>query len=176
MVTEWVSLGIGLALIAMTALYVAAEFSFVTVDRSSAAQQAAEGDPRAVSLVAALRSLSTQLSGAQVGISLTTLALGFVMQPALAALIEVPFQAFGWGGAGTTAAVVTALIITNFLSMLFGELVPKNYAIAAPMTTARSVVGPARASTTLFRPLIWVLNGIANAVLRAFSIEPQEEL
>ena len=109
-----------------------------------------------------MRSLSTQLSGAQVGISLTTLALGFVMQPALAALIEVPFAALGWGGAGTTAAVLTALIITNFLSMLFGELVPKNLAIAAPMGTARAVVGPARVSTTLFRPLIWALNGTAN--------------
>ena len=83
MVTEWVSLGVGLALIALTALYVAAEFSFVTVDRSSVSRQAADGDPRAVSLLTALRSLSTQLSGAQVGISLTTLALGFVMQPAL---------------------------------------------------------------------------------------------
>ncbi len=75
-----------------------------------------------------------------------------------------------------TAAVVIALVITNVLSMVFGELVPKNLAIAEPMGTAKAVVGASRISATVFKPLIWVLNGAANAVLRMFSIEPQEEL
>ncbi len=177
MITAWIGLGVGLVLIAFTALYVAAEFSLITVDRATVSRQASDGDAGAQSLLAGLRSLSTQLSGAQVGISLTTLALGFVMQPALADLIGAPLSAIGLGdGASVTAAVVIALVITNVLSMVFGELVPKNLAIAEPMGTAKAVVGASRISATVFKPLIWALNGAANAVLRMFSIEPQEEL
>ncbi|WP_157970527.1 hemolysin family protein [Nakamurella deserti] len=177
MITAWIGLGVGLVLIAFTALYVAAEFSLITVDRATVSRQAADGDAGAQSLLTGLRTLSTQLSGAQVGISLTTLALGFVMQPALADLIGAPLGAVGLGdGASVTAAVVIALVITNILSMVFGELVPKNLAIAEPLGTAKTVVGASRISATVFKPLIWVLNGAANGVLRMFSIEPQEEL
>ncbi|MEO5834880.1 MAG: hemolysin family protein [Nakamurella sp.] len=177
MITAWIGLGVGLVLIAFTALYVAAEFSLITVDRATVTRQAAEGDTGAKSLLLGLRSLSTQLSGAQVGISLTTLALGFVMQPALADLIGVPLSAIGLGErASLAAAVVIALVITNILSMVFGELVPKNLAIAEPLGTAKAVVGASRISTVVFKPLIWSLNGAANGVLRVFGIEPQEEL
>ena len=177
MILEWVLLVVGLLLIAGTALYVAAEFSMVTVDRATVSRQAAEGDTRAESLMMGLRSLSTQLSGAQVGITLTTLLLGFVMQPSLAELLSEPL---GWIGLSETAAISTAtllaLIIATALSMVFGELVPKNIAIAAPLATAKTVVGPMRFSTMLFRPLIWIYNGTANGVLRMIGIEPQEEL
>ncbi len=177
MITSWIGLGVGLVLIAFTALYVAAEFSLITVDRATVTRQAADGDAGAQSLLTGLRSLSTQLSGAQVGISLTTLALGFVMQPALADLIGAPLGWIGLGeAASVTAAVVIALVITNVLSMVFGELVPKNLAIAEPMGTAKAVVGASRISTTVFKPLIWALNGTANGVLRMLNIEPQEEL
>jgi CBS domain containing-hemolysin-like protein len=176
MLAQWVAVGVGLLLIAATAVYVAAEFSFITVDRSAVNAKAGQGDERAESVQVALSTLSTQLSGAQVGISLTTLALGFVMQPALADLIEGPLGAVGMGGAAGGVAIVIALVLTNTLSMVFGELVPKNLAIAEPMGVARSVVGVTRFSTTVFKPLIWALNGTANAVLRMFRIEPQEEL
>jgi CBS domain containing-hemolysin-like protein len=177
MITAWVSLAVGLFLVLFTALYVAAEFSLITVDRSTVNRQAADGDPRAKSLLAGLKSLSTQLSGAQVGISLTTLALGFTMQPALTDLLAIPLRGIGLGTAATaSAAVVIALIITNVLSMVFGELVPKNLAIAAPLGLAKAVIGPARVSSAVFTPLIWALNGAANGVLRLFGIEPQEEL
>lgn len=177
MITQWVLLGVGLVLILLTALYVAAEFSLITVDRATVTREAAAGDARSKSLLVGLKSLSTQLSGAQVGISATTLALGFIMQPSVAALLLGPLQAIGLG-AGTAAGlgVVIALILANVLSMVFGELVPKNLAIAAPMGTAKAVIGPMRISTSIFGPLIWVLNGIANAVLKVFGIEPQEEL
>jgi len=79
MITQLVLLGVGILLIFGTAVYVAAEFSLVTVDRAAVAQQATSGDARAQSLLVGLRALSTQLSGAQVGITITTLALGFVM-------------------------------------------------------------------------------------------------
>ncbi len=177
MITPWVLLFVGLVLIALTALYVAAEFSLVTVDRATVSRQAATGDGRARSLMIGLRSLSTQLSGAQVGITVTTLALGFVMEPSLAYLLSGPLQAIGLSsGAADSTAVIVALVVATLLSMLFGELVPKNIAIAEPLATATTVIGPMRMSTTLFRPLIWVLNGTANAVLRIFGVEPQEEL
>ena len=177
MITQWILLAVGIVLIALTALYVAAEFSFVTVDRSTVNREAAAGDSRAKSLQRGLKSLSTQLSGAQVGITVTTLALGFVMEPSLASLLATPLRAVGVGeGAAASIGVVVALVVATAMSMVFGELVPKNIAIAEPMDTAKSVVGPMRLSTTIFRPLIWVLNGIANGVLKLFGIQPQEEL
>ncbi len=177
MITQWILLVVGIVLIALTALYVAAEFSFVTVDRPTVNREAAAGDTGAKSLQRALKSLSTQLSGAQVGITVTTLALGFVMEPSLASLLAAPLQAMGLAeGAAESIGVAVALIVATALSMVFGELVPKNIAIAEPMDTAKSVVGPMRLSTTIFRPLIWVLNGIANGVLKLVGIQPQEEL
>ncbi|MET3805185.1 CBS domain containing-hemolysin-like protein [Nakamurella sp. UYEF19] len=177
MITQIILLVVGLLLIVGTAIFVAAEFSLVTVDRATVAQQAAAGDDGAKSLLVGLRSLSTQLSGAQVGITVTTLALGFVMEPSLAALIADPLRAIGLSAeTASSIGVVLALIVATVLSMVFGELVPKNIAISEPLATAKAVVRPLRFSTWLFRPLIFVLNGIANGVLRIFSIEPQEEL
>jgi len=177
MITQWILLVVGIVLVALTALYVAAEFSFVTVERPTVNREAAAGDTRAKSLQRALKSLSTQLSGAQVGITVTTLALGFVMEPSLASLLAAPLQAIGLAaGAAESIGVAVALIVATALSMVFGELVPKTIAIAEPMDTAKSLVGPMRLSTTIFRPLIWVLNGIANGVLKLIGIQPQEEL
>ncbi len=177
MITQLALLAVGLLLILGTAAYVAAEFSLVTVDRATVAKEAAAGDDRAKSLMAGLKSLSTQLSGVQVGITITTLALGFVMEPSLAALIERPLTATGLpaGAAGPIGSGLS-LVIASALSMVFGELVPKSIAISDPLATAKSVITAARISTTAFRPLIWALNGIANGVLRIFAIEPQEEL
>jgi CBS domain containing-hemolysin-like protein len=177
LITQWILLGVGFILIAGTFIYVSAEFSLVTVDRATVAKQAAEGDSGAKSLMIGLRTLSTQLSGAQVGITITTLALGFVMQPAIADLVAVPLEAIGLSE--TTAATIGLLLgltIATVLSMVFGELVPKNIAIAEPLETAKTVITPMRISTMIFKPLIFVLNGTANAVLRAIGVEPQEEL
>jgi len=177
MITSLLLLGVGILLIIGTAVYVAAEFSLVTVDRATVAQEAAAGDGRSQSLLLGLRSLSTQLSGAQVGITVTTLALGYVMEPSLAALLATPLHGIGLSVAvAESVAVVVALVVAAVLSMVFGELVPKNLAIAAPLVTAKSVITPLRLSTMVFKPLIWVLNGTANGILRIFSIEPQEEL
>ncbi|GGL91279.1 hemolysin family protein [Nakamurella endophytica] len=177
MIVQLVLLLVGLLLVAGTFVYVTAEFSLVTVDRATVAQQAAAGDRRAQSLLAGLRSLSTQLSGAQIGITVTTLALGFVMEPSLASLIADLLHLFGVPErVGESIGVPLALVIATVLSMVFGELVAKSVAIADPMAAAKSVVGAMRASTTVFRPLIWALNGTANGVLKVFGIEPQEEL
>ena len=93
--TEWILLGVALLLIAACGVFVAAEFAFVTVDRSKVDKAAAAGDAGAVGVQLALRSLSTQLSGAQVGITVTNLAIGFLAEPAIAELIDGPLDVRG---------------------------------------------------------------------------------
>ncbi len=175
--TEWILLAVSLLLIAACGVFVAAEFSFVTVDRSKVEQLAAEGDTGAKGILAALRTLSTQLSGAQVGITITNLAIGFLAEPAISDLISPPMEA-----AGVPANVVhpvalgVGLALGTTLTMIFGELVPKNIAIAKPMETARATQGFMRFFTTVNTWPIKLLNGSANAIVRALGMEPQEEL
>jgi len=172
-VTAWLLVAVGVGLTIGTALFVAAEFSFVALDPSQI-----DGDAKGARRVRrALRSLSTQLSGAQVGITLTTVLLGFTAQPALAQLLEVPFAATPWvRAASVTVAGVVALIVVNLFSMIVGELVPKNAAIARPLPTATAVAPFMLAFTLVLRPLIATLNGAANVVVRALGMEPREEL
>ncbi len=158
-------------------VFVAAEFSFVTVDRSAVDRAAEAGDRRAVGLQTALRRLSTQLSGAQVGITLTNLAIGFLAEPAVADLIRDPLAAAGVpDGAVPGVAVTVGMLIATVVTMVFGELVPKNLAIAEPLAVGRATQGAQRAFTTVMGWPIRVLNGSANLVVRRLGIEPQEEL
>nr|WP_240895800.1 hemolysin family protein [Kineococcus siccus] len=160
-----------------TAVFVAAEFALVTLDRFSVEKAAEAGDRRAAGVLPALRTLSTQLSGAQVGITLTTLLLGYLTQPSLASLLRGPLGAAGLPpGAAATVATVVAVVAATFFSMVVGELVPKNLALSVPLRTA-GVVAPLQRGFTWFTgPLIRVLNGSANRILRAVGVEPQEEL
>ncbi|HEX6151678.1 hemolysin family protein [Nocardioides sp.] len=175
--TEWVFLAVSLLLILTCGLFVAAEFAFVTVDRSQVDRAAADGDAAALGVQKALRSLSTQLSGAQVGITVTNLAIGFLAEPAIAALIDGPLESVGLpSGVVHPVAITIALTLSTVLTMLFGELVPKNIAIARPMATARATQGFQRAFTAVNGWLIKLLNGSANALVRRLGIEPQEEL
>src|SRR6478735_8855644 len=175
--TAWILLFAALLLIAACGVFVAAEFSFVTVDRSKVEQAAGEGDSGARGLQQALRSLSTQLSGAQVGITVTNLAIGFLAEPAIASLIDGPLEAAGTPtGAVGPIAVGVGLVLGTILTMIFGELVPKNLALAKPMEVARATQRFQRTFTAVMRGPIRVLNGSANAFVRRIGIEPQEEL
>ena len=166
-----------LALIAACGAFVAAEFSFVTVDRASVERAAQEGDARAQGVAAALRTLSTQLSAAQLGITVTNLVIGYLAEPAIADLVDAPLEALGVpSGAVRGVSVTVALVLATGLTMIFGELVPKNLAIARPLATARSVERFQRGFTRVFRRTIAFLNGTANLVLRRIGVEPQEEL
>ena len=168
---------VGLLLIVATGFYVAAEFSLVTVDRSAVTQRAKAGDKSAVALLRGLKSLSTLLSGAQVGITVTTLVLGWVMEPSLGTMLGGPLRSLGLSeGAADTVAGIVSLVVATVLSMVFGELVPKSLAMSRPLETASRVVTGMRWSTVALKPLIWVLDKIANSVLRMVGIEPQEEL
>jgi magnesium and cobalt exporter, CNNM family len=175
--TAWILLASALLLILACGVFVAAEFAFVTVDRSKVDQAAAQGDPGARGVQQALRSLSTQLSGAQVGITVTNLAIGFLAEPAIADLIDGPLTSLGTPeGAVGPIAVGAGLALGTILTMIFGELVPKNLALAKPMEVARATQRFQRAFTAVNRLPIRVLNGSANAFVRRLGIEPQEEL
>ncbi|MBW0117493.1 hemolysin family protein [Pseudonocardia abyssalis] len=174
---EWVLLVVALALVAANALFVAAEFSLVTVDRSTVERAAQDGDNGADGVLTALRSLSTQLSGAQLGITVTSLVVGFLAEPSLATLLGPVLTAAGLPEATALAvAIGLALVLATFVQMVFGELVPKNLAIARPLPVAKAVAGPQRAFSRAVGPLLSFLNGTANRIVRLFGIEPQEEL
>ena len=166
-----------LLLTAGTALFVAAEFSLVAVERPQLEAAEREGDAGAARVLASVRTLSFQLSGAQLGITMTTLVVGFIAEPSFAAFFGPPLEAAGLpAGLSAGIALAVALLIATVLQIVFGELVPKNLAIAQPMPTARAVAGPLRVFSAVLRPLIAACNASANAVVRRFGIEPQEEL
>ncbi|WP_370248427.1 hemolysin family protein [Nocardioides sp.] len=175
--TAWLLLALALGLVLLCGVFVAAEFSFVTVDRAQVERAAAEGDARAEGVQHALRSLSTQLSGAQVGITVTNLGIGFLAEPAIAELLRDPLRGAGVPAGGVAPiALATGLVLSTVLTMIFGELVPKNIAIAVPLATARATQAPMRLFTAAMALPIRVLNGSANALVRRLGVEPQEEL
>lgn len=166
-----------LALILVCGAFVAAEFSFVTVDRSAVERATKAGDRRAAGVESALGRLSTHLSAAQIGITVTNLIIGFLAEPSIARLIDGPLEAAGVRpGAVPGVAVAIGFVIANGLTMVLGELVPKNLAIARPLAVARAVQGFQRGFTAAVRPLVTVGNGIANRILTRLGAEPQEEL
>lgn len=177
MVTPWLLLALAVVMLLANALFVAAEFSLVTVDRSTVADAAEDGDEAAAGVLSALQNLSTQLSGAQLGITVTSLVVGYLAEPSLATLLRGPLADLGVGeSAAGGIAVTTALVVATGLQMVLGELVPKNLAIAAPWPVAARVNGAMRAFTRVAGWLIRLLNGNANFLVRAMGVEPQEEL
>ncbi|MGJ6980725.1 hemolysin family protein [Aestuariimicrobium soli] len=175
--TAWLLLGVAVLLVLACGIFVAAEFSLVTVDRSGVEKAAADGDAGAASVLLGLTSLSTQLSGAQVGITITNLAIGFLAEPAIATIVRPWLAAAGLPtSAAHPTAIALAMILSTAGTMIFGELVPKNLAIANPLRTATATVRPQRAFTAVMKGPITVLNGSANWIVRRLGMEPQEEL
>jgi CBS domain containing-hemolysin-like protein len=174
---EWILLGIGLVLTVGTGLFVASEFSLVNLDRADLEARQARGEKRLATTIAALKVTSTHLSSAQLGITLTTLLTGYTMEPAIATLIEDPFRQLGANLAVVdVVAPIVSIVLATLLSMIIGELVPKNFALALPLATARLVMPFQVGFTAVFKPAVALLNGTANAILRSFGIEPKEEL
>ncbi len=168
---------VAVALVAACGAFVAAEFAFVTVDRATVDRAADAGDRKAQGVRSALAELSTQLSAAQVGITLTNLLIGFLAEPAIADLVAGPLGSAGIEGAASTGiSLAIALVLATGATMIFGELVPKNLAIARPLETARAVQGFQRAFAHRAGWPVRFLNGTANRILRRLGVEPQEEL
>lgn len=170
-----------LAIIALTfgtAIFVAAEFSLTALERSQVEHQLrTAGDARAKQVAKAHQSLSFQLSGAQVGITITTLTMGYLAEPIISGWITPLLDALNLpSGAATAVSLVLALVIANVISMLFGELVPKNLAISKPMATARAVAGAQTRFSTSLSWFINALNSWANWLVRRLGVEPADEL
>ncbi|MEV3905636.1 hemolysin family protein [Mycobacterium sp. NPDC050551] len=166
-----------IVLTAGTAVFVAAEFSLTALERSTVEANARNGDRRDHMVRRAHRTLSFQLSGAQVGISITTLATGYLAEPVVARLLHPGLDAVGLpANVASGLALVLAILIATSVSMIFGELVPKNLAVARPVPTARASAPPQLLFSMLATPLIRMTNGTANWILRRLGIEPAEEL
>ena len=173
---EWLLALLAVVLTVGTAVFVATEFSLVALDRPTVQQAIDAGDTRARGVMASLRRLSTQLSAAQVGITLTTLLVGYLAQPSIGRLLSVPLGTVLPAASVESVSTGAALVLVTLFSMVFGELVPQFLGISAPLPTAKVAALPVRVFSTVARPLISVLNGSANGFLRGMGIEPQEEL
>ncbi|MEU0659806.1 hemolysin family protein [Streptomyces lavendulocolor] len=173
---EVLLLMLALALTLACALFVAAEFSLTTVERGELERAADAGERGADGALKAVRKLTFQLSGAQLGITVTSLVIGMLAEPSLAALLRGPLEAIGLGGAASSIATVLGVAVSTVVLMVVGELVPKNWAISHPLAVAKVVAGPQRGFTAAFGPFIRHLNSTANRFVRRFGLEPAEEL
>jgi CBS domain containing-hemolysin-like protein len=174
---EWAMVGVGLLLTVGTGIFVAAEFALVTLDRNELEARQSRGEKRLGPTIKALKITSTHLSSAQLGITLTTLLTGFTFEPAISSMLRDPLTNAGVPDAFVPVlGAILAISLATLFSMVIGELVPKNFALAVPLATAKVVVPFQAAFTTVFKPVILLFNNTANALIRMVGIEPKEEL
>ena len=170
-------LALGLALTIGTGLFVASEFSLINLERSELESRRERGERGLTNTIKALKRTSTHLSGAQLGITLTTMLTGFLVEPALTKLLEPTFAALTLAeSAKHLLAVALGMLIATIFSTLIGELVPKKLALTLPLEVNKAVVLFQLAFTWTFGWLIVALNATGNAIVRLMGIEPKEEL
>ncbi|MFD2795170.1 hemolysin family protein [Promicromonospora vindobonensis] len=176
MLDGW-AITITIALLAGNAFFVGAEFALIAARRTQIEPRAAEGSRAARLTLRAMENVSLMMAGAQLGITMCSLGLGAIGEPAVAYALEIPLGALGISGALLhTIAFTIALGVVVFLHMVLGEMVPKNIAIAGPERSAL-VLGPALyVVVTALKPLIVFLNWIANIVLRTINVERRDEV
>lgn len=168
---------ISLLLLILNGFFVSAEFALVASKRHRLEQAAAEGSRSARAAIAGVSELSLMLAGAQLGITLCTLGLGSLSEPAVADLLHPLFELVGLPEqVGHVIALIIAVGGIGLLHVLVGEMAPKSWAISDPERTALLLALPFRGFTFVFRPLLIVLNSLANACLRAIGVTPQNEL
>lgn len=164
-------------LIAVNAAFVASEFAMVAAKRHRLTERAERGSRAAVSALRGLRELALMLAGAQLGITLCTLGIGVVAEPLFEHALEPVFHAVHVpNGASDALAFVIGLIIVTFLHMVIGEMVPKSWVIAHPESAALIMAPPFRMFTWLVRPALYLLNWLANLLLRLTGVPPRENL
>jgi CBS domain containing-hemolysin-like protein len=155
---------------------VAVEFALVAVDRERVKVDVAAGARGARATEAALHRLSFNLSGAQLGITITSLVIGFIAEPTVASVLEPVVGELVGERRALGVSIVMALVLATVVQMLMGELIPKGFAISKPRLTAYGLAAPMLVYSRLFGPLISFLNGAANWTVRRMGIEPKEEL
>ena len=161
-------------LVLVNAFFVAAEFALVAVRRSRIEEMAAGGDKRAQTVQGALENLDRYIAGTQLGITIASLGLGWVGEPAVAGILDRILEAFGMApppaGVHTAASFVVGFLILTFLHIVLGELAPKSVALVRPEGVSRVVTRPLIFFSRVMSPLIWICNGAANGLLRLFNI------
>ncbi len=166
-------------LVLLNGFFVAAEFALVGARRSKIDQMVEEGDRSARVVRDALRHLDRYLSATQLGITLASLALGWVGEPALAATIDLALSQVGVdvpaAATHSTAAIIIAFAIITFLHIVFGELAPKSMALVTPEGVSKFVAPPLILFARVMRPFIWALNGVASSFLRLFGVQTVSE-
>ena len=174
---ELIMLGVGILMIVGTGFFVASEFALVNLDRSDLEVRQSRGERRLGPTISALKRTSTHLSSAQLGITLTTLLTGYTLEPVFSKVLAPPLAALGLPATAiSVVATIVAVTIATLLSMIIGELIPKNFALAIPRATAKVVIPFQIAFTAVFRPAVSLLNNSANGILRMMGVEPREEL
>jgi CBS domain containing-hemolysin-like protein len=172
-----VALLVSLLLLILNGFFVSAEFALVASKRYRLEQAAANGSRAARAAIAGVSELSLMLAGAQLGITLCTLGLGSLAEPAVANLLHPLFQLIGMpAGLGHAISLIIAVGGIGLLHVLFGEMAPKSWAISDPERSALLLALPFRGFTYAFRPLLLVLNTLANACVRLLNVTPQNEL
>jgi CBS domain containing-hemolysin-like protein len=173
-----VGLGAIIFLILANGFFVAGEFALVGVERARIEELAQDGHRGAVSTLRALKTLSFQLSGAQLGITITSLLIGFITEPTLGRALAPLVERVGIGSAESAPelAIAIALIVATACQMVVSELIPQNLSIAHPNSVAYVLATPLRMFNAMLKPIIVVLNGAANWTVRLMGIEPRDEL
>ncbi|WP_405577486.1 hemolysin family protein [Streptomyces sp. NBC_01190] len=175
--TEVLLLVVALLLTFACGVFVAAEFSLTTVERGELDRAAKEGERGADAALAGVRTLTVQLSGAQLGITGTGLIIGMLSEASIGKLLRGPLRGAGLSrSTASSLGLVLGTAVSTVALMVIGELIPKNWALARPLTVVKAVAGPQRAFTTAFMLVIRHLNNAANRVLRRMGLEPTEEL
>ena len=164
-------------LVLLNAFFVAAEFALVSVRPTRIAELVANGNRAARWVARGLENPDRFIAATQLGITLASLGLGWIGEPALAGLIEPLVQLFPAEFANAVSHTISAVIafaMITFLHVVVGELMPKSIALQSAERTSLTVGRPLSWTVTLFKPLIWVLNGTGNALLRIIGVKPAE--
>lgn len=175
--SDWIGVLVAVVLLGANAFFVGAEFALISARRSSIEPLAEAGSRRARTTLGAMEQVSMMMAGAQLGITVCSLGLGAIGEPAVAHLLEPVFDAVGVPeGAVYPISFVIALTVVVALHVVIGEMVPKNLALAGPDKAALALAPPLLLVVTVLKPVIFVLNALANAVLRLLKVEPKDEV
>ena len=174
---DHIAILIAVALLALNAFFVGAEFALISARRTQIEPRAAAGSYAARVTVRAMERVSLMMAGAQLGITMCSLGLGAIGEPAVAKQLEKPLAAIGIEGAWLHGiAFALALAVVVVLHMVLGEMVPKNIAIAGPERSAIVLAPPLYAIVWVLKPVIWLMNSIANCLLRMMRVNPRQEV
>lgn len=163
-------------LLLVNAFFVGAEFAVIAARRSQIEPRAEEGSRSARTTLWAMEHATLMLATSQLGITICSLLILNVSEPAIHHLLEIPLAATGLSeNAISVTAFAVALVLVTFLHVVFGEMIPKNLSFSVPARAALLLAPPLVMVSRAFKPIIWLLNWLANSVLRLFRVEPKDE-